>query len=248
MSSRIGSIMDVESTRSRLTRDEARRNYIETGELVTLEQIRRDAESVDDGAMAVGPFARVDANEVAARDGKTRGALTNVFGSQRNFQIETMTLALSAADWIERLEYRPPAEFTSAEDWLDVFLLDESNRGPLHQSEPAVGYATLWVLWLSTVPYGLWSETVSRTSMDEHRQWIEKLEDVFASVIDHFDVVLRENVTISDLAGAFATLIEGVWLNQCLSTRHPTDESEPIATMLLRSGRLLWAGATDPVK
>jgi hypothetical protein len=53
-------------------------------------------------------------------------------------------------------------------------------------------------------------------------------------------------VTIGDLACAFASMIEGVWLNQCLSGRHPADGSEPVATLLRRSGRLLWRGATEP--
>jgi hypothetical protein len=43
-----------------------------------------------------------------------------------------------------------------------------------------------------------------------------------------------------------ASLIEGVWLNQCLNQRHPFDPEQPIATFLQRSGRLLWEGATRP--
>ena len=54
---------------------------------------------------------------------------------------------------------------------------------------------------------------------------------------------LREGTTVNDLACALASMIEGVWLNQCLTTRHPTDPDEPIATALRRSGRLLWRGA-----
>ena len=53
-------------------------------------------------------------------------------------------------------------------------------------------------------------------------------------------------MTLADLAGASASLIEGAWLNQCLTTRHPSDPEEPIATFLRRSGRLLWQGATQP--
>ena len=43
-----------------------------------------------------------------------------------------------------------------------------------------------------------------------------------------------------------ASLIEGVWLNQCLTNRHPSNPREPIATVLRRSGRLLWLGAIRP--
>jgi hypothetical protein len=51
---------------------------------------------------------------------------------------------------------------------------------------------------------------------------------------------------LNDLASATGSLIEGVWLNQCLSTRHPSDPSQPVATVLRRSGLLLWRGATEP--
>jgi hypothetical protein len=48
--------------------------------------------------MAIGPFARLDAGDVAAHVGKTRGAISNAFGSQAAFQAETMALALGAAE------------------------------------------------------------------------------------------------------------------------------------------------------
>lgn len=237
---------DRKRTRSTLTREEARRRFVEMGELVVLEQIRADSELLDSRTMAVGPFVRLDANAVAAKDGKTRGAITNLFGSQAAFQAETMALALSARDWIEQLEYPAPGDFPTAEAWLDAFLGGESARGPVHGAEPDVSYAFLWALWLSAVPYGLWSEEVSRPSIEEHLQWLERLERVFADALGHFDLTLREDTTVGDLASALASLIEGVWLNQCLTTRHPSDASEPIATVLRRSGRLLWLGATRP--
>jgi hypothetical protein len=56
---------------------------------------------------------------------------------------------------------------------------------------------------------------------------------------------LRPGVTLNDLGSATGSLIEGGWLNQCLSTRHPSDPSQPISTVLRRSGRLLWRGATE---
>jgi hypothetical protein len=51
---------------------------------------------------------------------------------------------------------------------------------------------------------------------------------------------------VRDLASAAASLVEGVWLNQCLTRHHPSEPSEPISTLLRRSGRLLWLGATAP--
>jgi hypothetical protein len=232
-----------EKRRSTLPKHEARQRYVEIGELVALQQIKRDSELLDDRSIAVGPFARLDANAVAAQDGKTRGAISNLFGSQAAFQAETMALALSAGDWVERIEYPDPAGFADAEAWLDALLADESARGPAHGSDPAVDYGTLWALWLSAVPYGLWSDEVSRPSMEEHVQLVGLLEQVLGGALAHFGRELREDTTLNDLAGALASLVEGVWLNQCLTTSHPSDPSEPIATALRRGGRLLWRGA-----
>ena len=133
-----------------------------------------------------------------------------------------MALVLSVGDWIELIEYPAPEDFPDADAWLDAFFGGESERGPQHGGEPAVGYGTLWALWLSTVPYGIWSEHVQGPSMDEHRQWIARLERELGHALEHFGLALREGTTLNDLAGAVASLIEGVWLNQCLTTRHPT--------------------------
>ena len=213
------------------------------GELEVLEQIRKDAERPDDALIPVGPFARLDANVVAARDGKTRGAITNLFGSQAAFQAETMALALNAGDWIASIEYPDPRGFDDAEAWLDALLAVESARGPRHRSEPSVTYAFLWALWLSAVPYGIWSERVSASSMQEHVQWLGRLAAALRGALRHFGLALRDGVTVDDVAYALGALIEGTWLNQCLTERHPTDAAEPIATALRRSGRLLWTGA-----
>lgn len=174
--------------------------------------------------------------------------ISNLFGSQAAYQAETMALALSAGDWIEQIEYPTPSDFADADEWLDSLFTGESARGPLQDGEPIVNYANLWALWLSAVPYGLWSEEISRPSMEEHVRWLNKLQQVLEGAIDHFGLALREGTTVNDLACAFASMIEGVWLNQCLTTRHPSDPSEPIATVLRRSGPLLWLGATEPAR
>jgi hypothetical protein len=212
-------------------------------ELIVLEQIRTDSKALDRQSIAVGPFARLDANAVAARDGKTRGVISNLFGSQAALQAETMELALSAEGWIELLEYPAPRDFTDADAWLDALLAGESARGPQHGGKPAVSYGMLWALWLSAVPYGLWSERVSKPSMAEFAESLERLEHVLRDALDHFGLRLREGTTVNDLACALASMVEGAWLNQCLTRRHPSDPSEPIASVLLRSGRLLWRGA-----
>jgi hypothetical protein len=232
--------------RSTLSKEDARRRYVEVGELAVLEQVRRDARLLDDWALAVGPFTRLDANAVAAVDGKTRGAITNLFGSQAAFQTETMAHVLSAGDWIERIEYPEPSDYATGEEWVDALLIGESARGPLHGNEPSVSYATLWALWLSAVPYGLWSEQVSTPSIEEQLQMLDGLAEALQGALDHFGLGLRDGTTVADLASAIASLTEGVWLNQCLTRTHPSDPTQPIAELLRRSGRLLWAGAVIP--
>ena len=238
--------VEVINGRSPLSKADARKRYVEIGELVVLKQIQDDSAKLDDRAIAIGPFARLDASAAAAHDGKTRGAVTNLFGSQAAYQTETMALALSAIAWIEKIEYPSPDDFDTPDKWVDAFFSGQSDRGPQHGAEPTVNYAFLWALWLSTVPYGLWSEEISRTGLAEYRQWVAQLKDVFADALDHFDLAVGEGATVLDLASAAASLIEGIWLNQCLTVNHPSDPSEPVSAALRRSGRMLWRGATRP--
>jgi hypothetical protein len=229
-----------------LSQEEARQRYVEIGEAVALEQIKKDSQTLDRYSIAVGPFARLDANEVAARDGKTRGVISNLFGSQAAFQAATMALALHSRDWIERIQYPDPGDYDDVDAWLDAFFTGESERGPMQGNKPIANYGSVWALWLSAVPYGMWSEKIRVPSMEEHVQWLDKLEAVLEGALRRFGTSLREGVSVGDLACAFASLIEGVWLNQCMTKRHPSDPSEPIASSLRRSGRMLWYGATDP--
>ena len=157
-----------------------------------------------------------------------------------------MALALGAGHWIEDIEYPEPATFPAAEAWVDAFFAGQSARGPQHGTKPTVNYAFLWALWLSVVPYGLWSKRISQPSLEEQAQWLKRLEAVFQQALDHFGIALHEGTTINDLVCAVASLIEGAWLNQCLTTLHPGDPSQPISMVLRRSGRLLWLGATVP--
>ena len=165
--------------RSTLPKDEARRRYAEMGQLAALQQIKRDSEALDRRSIAVGPFARLDAGAVAERDGKTRGAISHLFGNQAAFQVETMERALDAGDWIEQLELPEPADHADAGAWVEALFAAESARGPQRGTRPQVDYGALWALWLSTVPYGLWSERISEPSMEEHAQWVRRLERAF---------------------------------------------------------------------
>jgi hypothetical protein len=137
--------------RSTLPKEAARRRYIEIGELVALEQIRKDAKLLDGGATAIGPFARLDANAVAARDGKTRGTISNLFGSQAAFQAETMALALNADEWVDGPRFPAPADFPrpthgSTPCW------PAGPRAAVHGAKPTLNDGFLWALWLGTYP------------------------------------------------------------------------------------------------
>jgi hypothetical protein len=233
-------------TRSNLPKSEARQRYIEMGELVVLEQIRRDAELLDKSAIAVGPFARLQADAVADRDQKTRGAISNLFGSQAAFQAETMELVLNAGDWITAVTYPDPHNYADADAWLDAFLLNQSERGPRHGATPEVSYASVWALWLSAVPYGLWSRQISQSSLNEHILWLQQLLVLFQKAMTHFGLRMRPGARLEDLACGMTSFIEGLWLNQCLTLHHPCNTAEPISTVARRAALMLWRGATEP--
>lgn len=234
--------------RSTLPKDEARRRYAQMGSLVALEQIQKDSQLLGEGALAVGPFARLDAEAVAAHDGKTRGAITNLFGSQAAFQAAAMALALDAQEWVERISFPAPEDFSDAEAWVDALLAGESARGPAHGAKPAAEHGLVWALWLSAVPYGIWSEEIAKPSVGEYVNTVRKLEQVILRAFDRFELTVQPGMSINDLACAMISLTEGAWLNQCLSGRHPCDKAEPVATVLRRGGRMLWRGAVMPRK
>ena len=218
------------------------------GSLVALEQIQKDSQLLGEGTLAVGPFARLDAEAVAAHDGKTRGAITNLFGSQAAFQAAAMALALDAQEWVEHIEFPEPQDFSDAEDWLDALVAGESARGPAHGVKPAAEHGLVWALWLSAVPYGIWSEEIAKPSVAEYVQTVRKLEQMILNAFDRFELTVQPGTSINDLACAIVSLTEGVWLNQCLTKRHPCDKAEPVGTMLRRGGRMLWRGAVMPRK
>ena len=229
--------------RSRLPKDAARAHYVAIGSMAVLEQIRTDAAALDDAAIAVGPFARIDAGAVAARDGKTRGSITNLFGSQAAFQVEVMQAALDA-DLLE-IPCPDPAGFADAEAWVDAFFEAQAARGPRHGADPEMSYACLWALWLGSVPYGLWSERIAGPAMEEFMRSVVGIEAALGAAVAHFGLRLRPDGSLADLALATASVIEGVWLNQCLTARHPALPGEPFQAAMQRAGRLLWRGAVE---
>ena len=240
--------------RSGLSREEAKRHYIQLAEKVILEQVRVDAERLDrqddDKRMAVGPFARLSAERVASLDeGRSRGAITNVFKSQREFQLEAMSLSLEDPAVLDDRGSPDPRGFEDAGVWTEALAEFESGRGPLHESEKIEGYAAGWVLWLGQVPYGLWSQYIAEPSMKEFRDSTARLErDAIRPALTHFELEMRPPWTTVDLAGAMRSTIEGVWLNQCLTRDHPTRPGTASVQALRDGLRMLWEGATRPVE
>jgi hypothetical protein len=237
--------------RSPLSRDDAKKRYLQLAETALLRQIQVDARRLDreddERRVAVGPFARLKAEEVAAgADGKSRGAITNLFRSQRQFQLDAMALVLDDPN-VDAAVPPDPAAYANPRDWIEAVASAEAARGPSHGMEPAEGYAMSWVLWLSQVPYGVWSERIAVPSMREFRHSAERMErEVVRPALARFDLEPRPPWTPLDVAGAIVSLREGLWLNQCLSAEHSTrtdaDPSEAARAALT----MLWQGATQP--
>ncbi len=238
--------------RSSLSRDEAKKRYLQLAETALLTQIRLDARRLDreDDArrVAVGPFARLNAEEVAASaDGKSRGAITNLFKSQRQFQLDAMALVLDDPN-VDAAVPPDPRAFEEAQDWIEAVASAEARRGPSHGMEPAEGYAMSWVLWLSQVPYGVWSERIAAPSMREFQHSAERIErELVRPALARFELEPRPPWTPLDVASAIVSLREGLWLNQCLSAEHPTRPSADPAGAARAALTMLWEGATRPV-
>ncbi len=237
--------------RTALTPDEARKQYIRAAEMILLEQIQVDARRLDreddERRVAVGPFAKLNAEQVAAAtEGKSRGAITNLFRSQRQFQLQAMALVWEDPE-VDVFVPPDPRAFDDPVEWIDAVATAESERGPLHEMEPAVGYGLNWTLWLSQVPYGVWSERIATPSMREFRHSAERLErDCVRPALEHFSLEVRSPWTTLDLASAMNSLVEGLWLNQCLSREHPMRPAASAAQAARDALRMLWQGATRP--
>ena len=237
--------------RSLLPPAEAKQRYIRVAETVLLEQIQLDARRLDreddERRVAVGPFAKLNAEQVAATaDGKSRGAITNLFKSQRQFQLQAMALVLEDPE-VDIFVLPGPRAFDDGVEWIEAVATAESARGPIHGMEPIPGYGLNWALWLSQVPYGIWSEHIAEPSMHEFRHSAERLEvECVRPALEHFSLEVRPPWTASGLASAMNSLVEGLWLNQCLSAEHPTRAGVLPAQAARDALRMLWEGATQP--
>lgn len=242
----------AERRRSNLQPDEARKRYIRAAETVLLRQIQSDARRLDreddERRVAVGPFAKLSAEDVAASvDGKSRGAITNLFKSQRQFQLQAMAVVLEDPE-VDIAVPPAPGAFTGVEAWLDALAVAETERGPRHGMEPAAGYGMNWALWLSQVPYGVWSERIAAPSMHEFRHSVDRLEiECVRPALEQFSLEVQPPWTVRDLATAMTSLIEGVWLNQALSGDHPSRADASDLDAMRIALTMLWRGATRPV-
>jgi hypothetical protein len=116
----------------------------------------------------------------------------------------------------------------------------------MHEAE-VEGYAAGWVLWLGQVPYRIWSEYIAQPSMKEFRDSTARLErEAIRPGLSHFGLEVRPPWTSMDLAAAMRSMLEGIWLNQCLTPEHPTRPGEPSMVGAQQALRMIWLGATQP--
>ena len=231
--------------RSTLPRDEARRRYVEIGQLAALEQIKRDSEALDRRSIAVGPFARLDAGAVA--EPRRQDARRDLEPVRQPGRLPGRDDGAGARrgrlDRAARATPRPPTIPTPAPG--STRCSPPSRRaGRSRARRPKVDYAALWALWLSAVPYGLWSERISEPSMEEHVQWVERLEQRFGEAIEHFGLQAARGHDARRPRRRGGEPDRGRVAQPVPDHTPPVGPREPIATFLRRSGRLLWEGAT----
>ena len=241
--------------KTRLARDDAEERYIRAGELEVFKQLQRDGQSMDaalahDQALAVGPFSRLRADVVVDELGKTRGAINNLWGSQEAFRAAVMAVFLNDTGLgLDEVTYPDPADSKSLEHWVGRLAAIEIQRGPHHGMSPENRYGLRWAAWLALVPYGIWSERVAKASVDEYRQGVQRYGTaVVGPALSRFELALAPNVTLLDVAVACCSLIEGFWLNACLTGRDPAGRDQSIAAALTSSLCLVLRGATAPTR
>ena len=76
--------------------------------------------------------------------------------------------------------------------------------------------------------------------MSEFRHSAERLErEAIRPALEHFGLEMRPPWTTMDLATAMRSMIEGLWLNQCLTREHPTSPGTPSVQGMRDSLRMI---------
>ena len=152
-------------------------------------------------ALAVGPFARLDAN-ARRRPRRARHAARSRTCSAARRAARPRRWRWRSAPPTDRGARVPRARRPSS----------ARGRGSTRSSpaSPRAGrvtgahgrrYATLWALWLTAVPYGLWSERDRRArASTSTRSRSRGSRRVLRRALDHFGLALRDDVTLTDLA------------------------------------------------
>jgi hypothetical protein len=238
--------------RTRLPRGDAEARYIRAGELEVFRQLQRDGLALDESlarnqAFAIGPFARLRADVMVDELGKTRGAINNLWGSQEGFRAAVMAVFLNDTSLgLSEVEYPDPAASASVDAWIAALARVEIARGPHHGMSPENRYGLRWAAWLGLAPYGIWSQQVAKSSLDEYQGGVERFAtQVLEPALQHFDLVIAKPLTVRDLAIAMCSTVEGFWLNACLTAGDPLGRRGSIGAALATSLRLLVRGATD---
>ncbi len=204
----------------------------------------------DERRVAVGPFARLSAEQVASLDeGRSRGAITNVFKSQRRFQLEAMALALEDPG-VDSIGPPDPRGFADPTAWIEAVAAAEHTRGAHPRGGDARGLRSgLGAVGSDRCRTGSGASTIAEPSMSEFRHSAERFErDAIRPALAHFGLETRSPWTPMDLATAMRSMIEGLWLNQCLTREHPTSPGTPSVQGIRDGLRMLWQGATQPVE
>jgi len=219
--------------RERLPRKVAEARYLDTGLDLLLESVRDRAQQLDRALVAdgpdgsapdiPGPVADVTAHAVADQLGKTRGAITNIWGSQQQFHLALLKKLLTSTDNLGAIPDRHETEelVDSIDDVasaVSVFADGELERGP--RPDPDLDNLTNSQLWgslflteLAYYPYAQWSARVRKLIHDGNENYLDQLVNNFYQPgLDGLGRREHPNLRYHDLARILYALTMGFWL------------------------------------
>ncbi len=164
--------------RSTLSSRQARQRYVELAELAVLEQIQRDAETLDRESIAVGPFAaprRERGGGQGWQDPRRRSATCS--GARRPSRPRRWRWPSPRATGSSTSSTRHPATTRRPTPGSTPSSRPSRRVVRIAASIPTVVLRLPLGDLAQPVPYGLWSERIRQPSMEEHVQWLDRLED-----------------------------------------------------------------------